>query len=105
MKALLLGAGTAVALALTAPVASAAPYGPIGKAASNFEDNIVMVHGRHRECVRGRWGWHRSTHWGRTPCRPHWGWGRWNRDRRGHDDYQDYDDRGNGDRGGRRRNH
>ena len=73
MKRILTGVAAAAAIALTASVASAAPFSGLGRADTGFNAGIIKVHGVHRECVEGRWGWHRSTPWGgRQACRPMW---------------------------------
>ncbi len=60
------------AFALLAPAAAqAAPSTGLGKAPA-VESGIIKVHGRHHECERGRFGWHRSPRHGvRIECRPH----------------------------------
>ena len=73
-------AGALIALGLSATASSAAPYTGAGKLTSGFDAGVIQVHGVHRECVRGRFGWHRSTPWGgRLVCRPHFQ--RWDGDR------------------------
>ena len=116
MKRIVILAGGLAALALSATVAPAGSYSNVGSnfgsAASRGSDaGIVKVHGVHRSCEEGRFGWHRSTPWGSEACRPHfsrgWGWGGgwrnhrdrdfdgprhgWNGGHRDHND--DYNDR------------
>jgi hypothetical protein len=104
MKRFVLTAGGALALALTATAASAASLSGFGAAAPRgLEAGIVKVHGVHRSCEEGRFGWHRSTPWGREACRPHfnrgWGWGGWGGGWRG--PRHDYDGPRHGWNGGR----
>lgn len=95
MKRIILAAGAFAAIALSATVASAAPFSGAGKFGAGFDAGIIQVHGVHRECVRGRFGWHRSTPWGgRMACRPHFKrWHGGDHHGRGHDRF---DDRGRG---------
>jgi len=73
MNRFVAAAGALLALGLTASVATAAPLSGVGKLTAGANADLVQVHGMHRECVRGRWGWHRSTPWGgRLECRPQW---------------------------------
>ena len=100
MKHILFAAGTLSALALSASASSAAPYAGSGRLTPEFNAAIVQVHGVHRECIRGRWGWHRSTPWGgRIACRPHFD--RRDDGDRGHHEHhegrgRDHDDRNDG---------
>ena len=104
-----LAAGSLLALSISVSAASAASLSGFGAVASGADAGIVKVHGVHRSCDEGRFGWHRSSPWGeRIPCRPHrgwgWGWGRGghrghdgdnHRDRR-HEGRNDRDHNGNG---------
>ena len=103
MNRFVAAAGALLALGLTASVATAAPLSGVGKLTAGANADLVQVHGMHRECVRGRWGWHRSTPWGgRLECRPQWQ--RWDRnDDRGHYRRHDDDDRSSSHR--RHRSH
>ena len=103
MKHILVAAGTFSALALSAGASSAAPFAGSGRLTPEFNAAIVQVHGVHRECIRGRWGWHRSTPWGgRIACRPQFN--RWEDGDRGHHEHhehhegrgRDHDDRDDG---------
>ena len=94
MKRILAGVAAAAAIALSASVASAAPFSGLGKADTGFNAGIIKVHGVHRECVEGRWGWHRSTPWGgRVACSPP----RWNKWRHGGHGYGHNEGRGHRD--------
>ncbi len=87
MKNFAVAAGALSLMAMMASGASAAPGTGIGAAVSNDGAGIVKVHGIHRACVEGRYGWHRSPFWGvRKPCDPRW--------RRDHDDdHREHHDR------------
>jgi hypothetical protein len=83
MKTIFAGAAALVAVTLSASIATAAPYANIGTRDAGFKTGIIQVHGVHRECVEGRWGWHRSTPWGgRIACQP--AWKKWHHGGRGH---------------------
>ena len=66
----------AVLLAATASVASAVPAS-VSKLPVGVSSEVVLVHGNHRSCERGRRGWHRHNRYGeRRPCREWRGNGR-----------------------------
>lgn len=85
MKRIAITAAGFVALALSATASSAAPLSGLGTQGAGIEAGIIKVHGIHRSCEAGRWGWHRSTWRGRIACAPFFqrNW------RRGHDDRHD----------------
>lgn len=91
MKLTLLAGGAVTAIVLATSAASAAPIANLGKAVTGDTAGLIKVHGVHRECLRGRWGWHRSTPWGgRIVCEPHFRrWYGWEGRRHRHDDYDD----------------
>lgn len=92
MKRILAGVAAAAAIALTATGASAAPFSGLGRADTGFNAGIIQVHGVHRECVEGRFGWHRSTPWGgRVACSPPWR--KWHHRDRGHHEGRGHNDR------------
>lgn len=91
MKRIAIAAAGLMALALSATASSAAPLSGLGSQGSGVEAGIVKVHGMHRSCRLGRWGWHRSIWGGREECRPHVEF-RWGGHRRRHHDW----DRGRG---------
>lgn len=71
MSKLIAGIAGAICLGLTATMASAAPVGVAGAGApASAESGITLVHGRHYACERDKWGWHRSTKFGREECGP-----------------------------------
>ena len=103
MKRIAIAAAGLMALALSATVSSAAPLSGLGSQAAGVEASIVKVHGVHRSCRLGRWGWHRSTWGGRVWCRPQGEYyGNWRRHGRRHNDWND-NHRGND--GGNYRQH
>ena len=63
-------------LAATASIAGAAPSG-VGHVPDGASDGLTRVHGYHRSCERGRYGWHRHNRYGeRRDCREWRGDGR-----------------------------
>ena len=90
MKRIAIAAAGLMALALSATASSAAPISGLGSQAAGVEAGVVKVHGIHRSCQLGRWGWHRSTWHGREWCRPYVGnnWN-WRRHHRRHNDWND----------------
>lgn len=73
MKKLLAGVAGAICIGVFAPVAQAAPFGAVGNALdTGAASEIIQVHGKHKSCRRDRYGWHRSTVWGRLSCVPEW---------------------------------
>lgn len=61
------------AFALVAPAAAnAAPVSGLGTAPAVKDGALIKVHGVHRSCELGKYGWHRSPPGGgRIECRPH----------------------------------
>jgi hypothetical protein len=85
-------AGSALlALGLTASASPAAPLSGVGKVTSGAAAGIVQVHGKHSECLIGRWGFHRSPRWGgRIVCQPRlkrWTYPGYRHHSRGNDGY------------------
>jgi len=75
MLKILMKLAAASLLAMTAFGASAAP--PTGHFARGVENELVRVHGAHRSCERGPYGWHRHNRYGeRRSCREWRGEGR-----------------------------
>ncbi len=97
MKRIAIAAAGLMALALSATVTTAAPLSGLGSQAAGIDAGIVKVHGIHRSCRLGHWGWHRSTWHGRQWCRPYsenrWNW------RGHHRRHNDWNDNHRGNRG------
>lgn len=90
MKRIALAAAGLMALVATSTASTAAPLSGYGSKATGIETGIVKVHGVHRSCQLGRWGWHRSTWSGRLWCRPlREGHSNWRRHHRRHNDWND----------------
>ncbi|MGD9783686.1 MAG: hypothetical protein AB7E80_04600 [Hyphomicrobiaceae bacterium] len=72
MKLAKIAAVAAVLIAGSAGMASAAPMGALAGTKAGDASGIVKVHGVHRSCQLGRWGWHRSLPYGgRVACSVH----------------------------------
>ncbi|MCB1519792.1 MAG: hypothetical protein KDJ37_04355 [Hyphomicrobiaceae bacterium] len=74
MKLKTIAAIAGIAFAMSASAATAAPLSGLGNAGTNGatqQNLLVKVHGIHRACMPGRFGWHRSSPRKRhIACRP-----------------------------------